>query len=133
MFFNRRANFRSYLLPLANRSLFRSGSNEKLIFVLRVFALRAVLEERIKLVNRGITVFGLTKKIILADGTNTKLIYLLDNFSYWLSLQFLNKELYYLCSLPNIIRLIYRDNGMGETCRTNCEDEKCTQRFSRKT
>jgi hypothetical protein len=32
------------------------GSNGKLISVSRVFALRAVLEERIKLVNRGITV-----------------------------------------------------------------------------
>jgi hypothetical protein len=59
-FFNFRANFRSYeLLPLANRSLFPSGSNGKLIFVLLVFALRAVLEERIKLVNRGITVLDL--------------------------------------------------------------------------
>jgi hypothetical protein len=56
-FFNLRANFRLYeLLPLANRSLLPSGSNGKLIFVLRVFAVRAVLEERIKLVNRGITV-----------------------------------------------------------------------------
>jgi hypothetical protein len=44
------------LLPLANRLLFPLGSNGKLIFVLRVFDLRAVLEERIKLVNRGITV-----------------------------------------------------------------------------
>jgi hypothetical protein len=61
LFFSSRANFRIYdeLLPLANRSLFPSGSNGKLIFVLRVFALRAVLEERIKLVNRGITVFNL--------------------------------------------------------------------------
>jgi hypothetical protein len=33
-----------------------SGSNGKLIFVLRVFALQAILEERIKIVNRGITV-----------------------------------------------------------------------------
>jgi hypothetical protein len=33
-----------------------SGSNGKSIFVLRVFALRAVFEEPIKLVNRGITV-----------------------------------------------------------------------------
>jgi hypothetical protein len=59
-FFNLRANFREYELhPLANRSLFGSnpsGSNGKLILVLWVFALRAVLEERIKLVNRGITV-----------------------------------------------------------------------------
>jgi hypothetical protein len=39
-----------------SRHLF-SGSDGKLIFVLRVFALQAVLEERIKLVNRGITVF----------------------------------------------------------------------------
>jgi hypothetical protein len=42
------------LLPLANRSLFQrifSGSNGELILVLRVFAKRAVLEERIKLVN----------------------------------------------------------------------------------
>jgi hypothetical protein len=38
-----------------SRRLF-SGSNGKLIFVLRVFVLRAVLEERIKLVNRGIPV-----------------------------------------------------------------------------
>jgi hypothetical protein len=60
VFFNLRANFRLYeLLPHANRSLFPSGSNGKLIFVLRVFALRAVLEERIKLVNRGITVLDL--------------------------------------------------------------------------
>jgi hypothetical protein len=44
------------LLPLSNRSLFPSASNGKLIFVLRVFALRAVLEGRIKLLNRGITV-----------------------------------------------------------------------------
>jgi hypothetical protein len=36
---------------------FFSGSNGKLVFVLRVFALRAVLEEIIKLVNGGITVF----------------------------------------------------------------------------
>jgi hypothetical protein len=57
--FNLRADFRSYeLLPLANRSVFPSGSNEKLILILRVFALRAVLEEQIKLVNRGITAFG---------------------------------------------------------------------------
>jgi hypothetical protein len=33
------------------------ASSRKLIFVLRVFALRAVLEERIKLVHQGITVF----------------------------------------------------------------------------
>jgi hypothetical protein len=46
------------LLPLANRSLFPSGSNGILIFVLRVFVSRAVSEERIKLVNRGITVFS---------------------------------------------------------------------------
>jgi hypothetical protein len=39
------------LLPLANRSLFPAVSNGKFIFVLRVFALRAVLVERIKLVN----------------------------------------------------------------------------------
>jgi hypothetical protein len=32
------------------------GSNGKLIFVLQVFALQAVLEEQIKLVNQGITV-----------------------------------------------------------------------------
>jgi hypothetical protein len=32
------------------------GSNGKFIFVLRVFALQAVLEERMKLVNRGISV-----------------------------------------------------------------------------
>jgi hypothetical protein len=61
MFFNLRANFRLYeLLPFANRSLFPTpllGSNGKLIFVLRVFALRAVLEKRIKLVNRGTTVY----------------------------------------------------------------------------
>jgi hypothetical protein len=57
LLFNLRANFFKYeLLPFANRSLFSSGSNGKLIFVLRVFALRAVLEELIKLVNRGITV-----------------------------------------------------------------------------
>jgi hypothetical protein len=56
--FNLGTNFCFYeLLPLANRSLFPAGSNGKLIFVLRVFALRAVLEERIKLINRGITVF----------------------------------------------------------------------------
>jgi hypothetical protein len=58
------SKFRKYeLLPLANRSLFPSGSNGKLIFVLRVFALRAVFEERIKLVHWGITVFhrGLTR------------------------------------------------------------------------
>jgi hypothetical protein len=34
------------------------GSNGKLIFVLRVFALRTALEERIKLVNWGIPVFS---------------------------------------------------------------------------
>jgi hypothetical protein len=34
------------------------GSNEKLVFVLRVFTLRAVLEERIKFVNQAITVIG---------------------------------------------------------------------------
>jgi hypothetical protein len=39
-----------------SRRLF-SGSNGKLIFVLRVFALRAVLEDLIKLVNRGIPVY----------------------------------------------------------------------------
>jgi hypothetical protein len=44
------------LLPVANRSLFPSGSNGKLIFILRIFALRALLEERIQLVNRGIPV-----------------------------------------------------------------------------
>jgi hypothetical protein len=38
-----------------SRRLF-SGSNRKLIFVSRLFALRVVLEERIKLVNRGISV-----------------------------------------------------------------------------
>jgi hypothetical protein len=38
-----------------SRLLF-SGSNGELIFVLRVFALRGVLEERIKLVIRGIPV-----------------------------------------------------------------------------
>jgi hypothetical protein len=55
--FNLQANFRLYeLLPLANRSLFPAGSNGRLIFVLRVFVLRAVGEGRIKLVNRGITV-----------------------------------------------------------------------------
>jgi hypothetical protein len=43
-----------------SRRLF-SGSNGKLIVVLRVFVLRAVLEERIKLVNRGIPVM-LTNK-----------------------------------------------------------------------
>jgi hypothetical protein len=32
------------------------ASSRKLIFILRIFDLRAVLEERIKLVNRGITV-----------------------------------------------------------------------------
>jgi hypothetical protein len=42
--------------------LFPSGSNGKLIFVLQVFALRAVLGERMKLVNRGITVFGNVKE-----------------------------------------------------------------------
>jgi hypothetical protein len=52
------------LLPLANRSLFPSGSNGKFIFVLRVFALRAVLEERIKLVNREITVQNMLLKLI---------------------------------------------------------------------
>jgi hypothetical protein len=36
--------------------LFPSGSNGKLIFVLRVFALLEVSEEQIKLINRGITV-----------------------------------------------------------------------------
>jgi hypothetical protein len=35
-----------------------SGSNGKLIFVSRVFALRAVLDERIKLVNRGVPVLS---------------------------------------------------------------------------
>jgi hypothetical protein len=56
--FNLRANFGFYeLLPLANRSLFPSGSNGKLIFALRVFALRAILDKRIKLVNRGINVY----------------------------------------------------------------------------
>jgi hypothetical protein len=55
-----RANARLYeLLPLASVSLFPSGSNGKLVFVLRVFALRAVLEDRIKLVNRGVPVFSL--------------------------------------------------------------------------
>jgi hypothetical protein len=44
------------LIPVY-RSLFPSGSNGKLIFVLRVFALRAVLEKRIKHLNRGIPVF----------------------------------------------------------------------------
>jgi hypothetical protein len=57
-FFNLRANFPLYeVLPLANRSLFPSESNGKLIFVFQLFALRAVLEEQIKLVNRGINVF----------------------------------------------------------------------------
>jgi hypothetical protein len=43
-FFNLRANFRVYeLLPLANRSLFPAQTLEKLIFVLRVFALREIL------------------------------------------------------------------------------------------
>jgi hypothetical protein len=42
------------LLPLANRSLFASGSNGKLIFVLR-----AVFEDRNKLINRGITVLAM--------------------------------------------------------------------------
>jgi hypothetical protein len=60
LFFSLRANFRlCELLPLANRSLFPSGSNGKLIFVLRIFALRAVLEDRIKIVNRMITVLCL--------------------------------------------------------------------------
>jgi hypothetical protein len=40
-----------------SRRLF-SGGNWKLIFVLRVLTLRSVLEERIKLVNRGITVIA---------------------------------------------------------------------------
>jgi hypothetical protein len=44
--------------------LFPSGSNGKLIFVLQVFALRAVLEEQINLVNQGITV------IVLFDSIN---------------------------------------------------------------
>jgi hypothetical protein len=38
------------------------ASFRKLIFVLRVFALRAVLEKRIKFVNRGITVYYHTCK-----------------------------------------------------------------------
>jgi hypothetical protein len=33
------------------------GSNGKLIFVLRIFALRTFVEDRIKLVNRGMAVF----------------------------------------------------------------------------
>jgi hypothetical protein len=38
-------------------------------FVARIFALRAVLEERIKLVNRGITVFDLRRnRIVPVDG-----------------------------------------------------------------
>jgi hypothetical protein len=47
----------SFLLQTdrCSRRLF-SGSNGKLIFVLRVFALRAVLKEGIKLINRRITV-----------------------------------------------------------------------------
>jgi hypothetical protein len=51
------ANTSSFLSQIerCSRRLF-SGSNGKLIFVLRVFVLRAVLEERIKLVNPGITV-----------------------------------------------------------------------------
>jgi hypothetical protein len=43
-----------------SRRLF-SGSNGKIIFVLRVFALRAVLEDRMKLVNRGIPVYMLVR------------------------------------------------------------------------
>jgi hypothetical protein len=35
-----------------------SGSNGKLICVLRVFTLRAVLEEQIKLINQGIPVYS---------------------------------------------------------------------------
>jgi hypothetical protein len=65
---NRFTSFRLYeLLPLANRSLFPAPllENGKSIFVLRIFALRAVLEERIKLVNRGITVFLRTIPIIV--------------------------------------------------------------------
>jgi hypothetical protein len=57
-----------------SRSLF-SGSNGKLIFVLRVFALRAVLEDRIKLVNRGIPVsfhscFANSSYVTLEKNTN---------------------------------------------------------------
>jgi hypothetical protein len=43
--------------PLSHKPIVVPGtSSRKLIFVLRVLALRAVLEERIKLINRGITV-----------------------------------------------------------------------------
>jgi hypothetical protein len=45
------------------RRLF-SGSYGKLVFVLRVFALRAALVERFKLVNRGITVFVFMRRQI---------------------------------------------------------------------
>jgi hypothetical protein len=47
------------------------ASSRKLIFVLRVFALRVVLEERIKLVNRGITVFCSCEYCIQMPGAIT--------------------------------------------------------------
>jgi hypothetical protein len=75
-FFNLQANFRLYeLLPLANRPLFPSGSNRKLIFVLRVSALRAVSEERIKLENRWIIVLIAEELWYQKEGGRVTILY----------------------------------------------------------
>jgi hypothetical protein len=49
----------AFRAPSSHKPIVVPGaSSRKLIFVLRVFVLLAVLEERIKLVNRGIAVFS---------------------------------------------------------------------------
>jgi hypothetical protein len=48
--------------PIIVPGAFFLGSNGKLIFILQVFTLKAVLEEQIKLINRGITVICLLIK-----------------------------------------------------------------------
>jgi hypothetical protein len=68
-------------LPLANRSLIPSGSIGKFTFVLWVFALWSVLEEQIKLVNRGITVYQNNESNITPK-LRTYYIYLMIMF-FW--------------------------------------------------
>jgi hypothetical protein len=88
-----RATCPSYLILLALITLTilgkESGSYGILIFVLRVFILRAVLEERIKLVNRGITVFATNSKNNVSNSpiTEFKFGILTDDFFHYPSVR----------------------------------------------